>query len=72
LPRDSDQQQACGEAVEGPPQRGDLVFFPGHVAIATGAHEVVHASQEKGGVVTEPLADLVKRKGEPTAVRRLS
>ena len=70
LPRDSDQQEACGEAVE-LPGRGDLVFFPGHVTIATGAHEVVHASQEAGAVVIEPLADLIARKGEPTHIRRL-
>lgn len=71
LPRDSDQQEAGGEDVEGP-QRGDLVFFPGHVAIATSADEVVHASQDKGAVVVEALAALVARKGEPTHIRRLA
>jgi hypothetical protein len=71
LPRDSDQQEACGEAV-GAAQRGDLVFFPGHVAIATSSDELVHASQDKGAVVVEPLAELVARKGEPTSIRRLS
>ena len=71
LPRDSDQQQVCGEpAAE--IRRGDLVFFPGHVAIATGPDGLVHASQDKGAVVVEPLAELVARKGEPTAIRRLS
>src|SRR5688572_2560916 len=70
LPRDSDQQEACGEAVS-VPRRGDLVFFPGHVAIATAPDEVVHASQDKGAVVVEPLAELVARKGEPTSIRRL-
>lgn len=70
LPRDSDQQEACGEPVAGP-TRGDLVFFPGHVAIALGPDEVVHASQDGGAVVREPLAALVARKGEPTHVRRL-
>ena len=71
LPRDSDQQEVCGEAVS-VPKRGDLVFFPGHVAIATAPDEVVHASQDKGEVVLEPLAELVARKGEPTSIRRLS
>ena len=70
LPRDSDQQEACGAEVESS-QRGDLIFFPGHVAIATGANEVVHASQGKGLVAIEPLADVVARKGEPTHIRRL-
>lgn len=70
LPRDSDQQEACGEAVE-TMQRGDLVFFPGHVAIATAADEVIHASQDQGAVLIEPLAALVARKGQPTRIRRL-
>ena len=74
LPRDSDQQEACGEAVE-TMQRGDLVFFPGHVAIATSASEIVHASQGASGiggaVVIEPLATLVARKGPPTQIRRV-
>ena len=71
LPRDSDQQQDCGEPAADI-RRGDLVFFPGHVAIATGADAVVHASQDKAAVVVEPLAELVARKGEATAVRRLA
>ena len=71
LPRDSDQQEACGEAVDAA-RRGDLVFFPGHVAIATGPDELVHASQDKGAVVIEPLVELIARKGEPTSIRRLS
>lgn len=72
LPRDSDQQESCGQEVQGPPQRGDLVFFPGHVAIALGPDEVVHASQDKGAVAVEPLAELIARKGQPTHVRRLA
>ena len=70
LPRDSDQQEACGEAVQ-TMQRGDLVFFPGHVTIATGAGEIVHASQDAGAVLSEKLAELVARKGEPTLIRRV-
>jgi cell wall-associated NlpC family hydrolase len=70
LPRDSDQQEACGEAVEAA-RRGDLVFFPGHVAIATGPGEVVHASQDAGAVIVEPLAGLMVRKGAPTSIRKV-
>ena len=70
LPRDSDQQEACGQAVQ-TMQRGDLVFFPGHVTIATGADEVVHASQDAGAVLSEKLAALVARKSEPTLIRRV-
>lgn len=72
LPRDSDQQEMSGHAVEGEPQRGDLVFFPRHVAIALGRDEVVHASQATGSVAVEPLAALVERLGQPTAIRRLT
>ena len=71
LPRDSDQQEACGEAVD-TVRRGDLVFFPGHVAIATGPDEIVHASQSAGAVVIETLAEVIARKGEPTHIRRLA
>jgi cell wall-associated NlpC family hydrolase len=70
LPRDSDQQEACGEGVEAP-RRGDLVFFPGHVAIATSPVEIVHASQDAGAVIVEPLAELIARKGQPTSIRKV-
>ena len=70
LPRDSDQQEVCGEAVA-VPRRGDLVFFPGHVAIATSADELVHASQSAGAVTVEQLASVIARKGEPTHIRRV-
>ncbi|SEV94088.1 NlpC/P60 family protein [Halobacterium jilantaiense] len=44
LPRDADQQRAVGEPVErGSLAVGDLLFFPGHVAIATGGSRFVHA-----------------------------
>ena len=70
LPRDSDQQEACGEAVK-PARRGDLVFFPGHVTIATSAAELVHASQSAGAVTVEALSAVIARKGEPTQIRRV-
>lgn len=72
LPRDSDQQEACGEAVAGDPRRGDLVFFPGHVVIVTDGTQIVHASKSAGAVVAEPLPEIVARKGAPSAIRRLS
>ncbi|MFB6194572.1 MAG: C40 family peptidase [Haloplanus sp.] len=44
LPRDSDQQQRVGTAVERDELApGDLLFFPGHVAISLGGPEFVHA-----------------------------
>jgi cell wall-associated NlpC family hydrolase len=44
LPRDADQQRNLGDCVDRDSlQAGDLLFFPGHVAIATGASSFVHA-----------------------------
>ncbi len=63
-PRDSDQQAAAlGEALgDGDAlRRGDLVFFPGHVAIAVDESQVVHANAFAMAVSVEPLADLVTR-----------
>jgi cell wall-associated NlpC family hydrolase len=63
-PRDSDMQAgSLGEALaEGAsPRRGDLVFFPGHVAIALGDAEVVSANAWHLQVTAEPLTDIVER-----------
>ena len=79
-PRDTDMQRdQLGSTVDGgiaaPLRRGDLVFWPGHVAILTGPDRIVHASGHHMTVVAEPLADAVARigaiKGLPTVVRRL-
>ncbi len=75
LPRDSDQQAAAAGRLLGAdeaPMRGDLVFFPGHVGILLDADTLIHASQERGAVVIEPLADVLARKeGGITARRRV-
>lgn len=78
-PRDTDQQRASvGEATDpaGPRQRGDIVFFPGHVGLMTDADQLLHANAFWMSVVTEPLADVIARLkpdyAEPViAVRRL-
>lgn len=74
-PRDSDQQAALGAPAE-TLQRGDLVFWRGHVAIMTSATDIVHASGHHMEVVVEPLAGAIARivsqgGSEPIAVRRL-
>lgn len=44
LPRDASQQERMGTAVEREDlQAGDLLFFPGHVAISLGGTEYLHA-----------------------------
>lgn len=56
LPRDADQQRAMGHSVERDALvAGDLLFFPGHVAISTGGTGVVHAERASGGVVRASL-----------------
>jgi cell wall-associated NlpC family hydrolase len=75
-PRDTDQQQALGAPVEPDAlRRGDLVFWPGHVAMMLDAERIVHASGDHAAVVVEPLEATVQRreaagKGRPTAHRR--
>ncbi|WP_439815570.1 C40 family peptidase [Zavarzinia sp. CC-PAN008] len=80
-PRDSDmQERALGTAVVSgqPERRGDLVFSPGHVAIALDAQTVLHANGFALAVTIEPLSALLARvtqesPGRPaiTAVKRL-
>jgi cell wall-associated NlpC family hydrolase len=80
-PRDSDMQQAelgsevpVADDLDGL-QRGDLVFWAGHVGIMTDAFLIVHANAHHMAVVVEPLkavADRNARAGLPiAAVRRL-
>jgi len=56
LPRDADQQRAMGRPVDRDDlEPGDLLFFPGHVAISRGGDRIVHASSSSGGVVRATL-----------------
>jgi cell wall-associated NlpC family hydrolase len=73
-PRDSGpQSQKLGQRVIGDVrlQRGDLCFWPGHVAIAVNETEIVHANAHWMSVVREPLADLVARVDRAPDVRRI-
>ncbi len=56
LPRDSKDQQEIGAPVELEASvAGDLIFFPGHVAIHLGEREIIHASRSRGCVAIESL-----------------
>ncbi|MDF2813090.1 MAG: peptidase [Microvirga sp.] len=82
-PRDSDMQEnALGTAVEIRPdlsglQRGDLVFWKGHVAIMLDETRMIHATGHTMTVSIEPLAVAEERirtvsYGPITAIKRLS
>ena len=64
-PRDSDMQEAAlGTAVAGDPstfERGDLIFWKGHVAIARDRGSLLHANAYHMAVAIEPIADAVAR-----------
>jgi hypothetical protein len=56
LPRDTDQQETVGTEVSRDELlAGDLLFFPGHVAISTGGSRYVHAHGSSGGFVESSL-----------------
>jgi cell wall-associated NlpC family hydrolase len=82
-PRDSDMQEAsvgapiAVDARLGGLQRGDLVFWKGHVGMMLDGERIVHASGHHMLVVAEPLAETVARlaakgAGGITRVRRLT
>lgn len=79
VPRDSGQQRDSDSAgailpAGAPLHRGDLLYSPGHVAIATGPETLVHANAYHLMVAHEPLAGFRHRlaqRGEAiTLVRR--
>lgn len=80
-PRDSDmQEKAVGEPVSvnealSMPQRGDLVFWPRHVALILDRSTMIHANAHHMAVATEPLDQAITRikaaGAEVTSVRRM-
>jgi len=61
-PRDSDMQMRdLGRVVDGPYERGDLVFWKGHVGIMCDATTLLHANIHHMRVAFEPIADAVAR-----------
>ncbi len=86
-PRNSAQQaqslgQALGEealseeAMRAPRERGDLIFWPGHVGIMIDAEYLLHANGYHMAVAREPLktaqARIARHYGPVTAIRRLT
>jgi cell wall-associated NlpC family hydrolase len=79
-PRDSDMQQdglgrLLGLAESSKPQRGDLMFWKGHVAIVRDADHIVHANAHHMATVIENTRDAIARikaaGSEITAIKRL-
>lgn len=79
-PRDSDMQEAeLGEALTEVEldylQRGDLIFWNGHVAIVRDADTLIHANAHHMLVAVETIEEACRRiadiAGEVTAVKRL-
>ncbi len=76
-PPDSDlQAAACGAPVpeDAPYARGDLLFWPGHVAIAVDGETLIHANAHHMAVAYEPIAAAIARiraqEGFDVTVRR--
>jgi cell wall-associated NlpC family hydrolase len=79
-PRDSDMQQdGLGRVLDAAEskklQRGDLIFWNGHVAIARDADSIVHANAHYVATVIENTSDAIARikaaGSEITAIKRL-
>ncbi|MBK0325692.1 C40 family peptidase [Rhodobacteraceae bacterium F11138] len=76
-PADSDQQEKhMGRTVQGPYQRGDLLFWKGHVALVVDDKTILHANALHMAVRLEPLQAAIARiqdqgDGPVTAHKRL-
>ncbi len=74
-PRDSDmQEKALGQPVpmEAPLQRGDLLFWPGHVGLVENSETLLHANAFHMAVAREYLPDaLVRIASSGTALRSI-
>ena len=77
VPRDSGPQHEIGTAIadRGNLQRGDLVFWRGHVGIMLDQDRLLHANAHHMAVAAEPLSQAIDRiaavAGPVTALRRL-
>ncbi|MDO5703615.1 MAG: NlpC/P60 family protein [Paracoccus sp. (in: a-proteobacteria)] len=60
-PGDSDLQRAAFPPAEGPIRRGDLLFWPGHVAIAESETSMIHATAWQMAVIREGIDHALSR-----------
>jgi len=75
-PRDTDQQAALGRAIDRAEfDRGDLVFWKGHVAMGFGEGRIIHANAHHMATAIEDLDGAIVRISaagyEPAGFRRL-
>ena len=76
VPRDSGPQSSIGVALKSVDmlERGDLIFWRGHVGVMLNRKELIHANAYHMAVMSEPLATALKRiekeVGPITALRR--
>jgi cell wall-associated NlpC family hydrolase len=81
-PRDTDmQEKAIGQAINHSNdlarlQRGDLIFWKGHVAMVRNQNTLIHANAFHMAVAIEPIATTIARiqasDGSVTSVRRVN
>lgn len=60
-PGDSDQQMGLGAMAQGDYQRGDLLFWKGHVAICVDDEVLLHANAHHMATQYEPIARAIAR-----------
>ncbi|WP_108813663.1 C40 family peptidase [Loktanella sp. Alg231-35] len=61
-PADSDMQlDGLGQAVDSPYQRGDLLFWQGHVGMMVDAETMIHANAHHMATVYEPISRAITR-----------
>nr|WP_216665473.1 C40 family peptidase [Pseudoruegeria sp. HB172150] len=62
-PGDSDQQEVLGQEIpeQAPLQRGDLIFWKGHVAMMVDTDTMIHANAHHMAVAYEPFDKAIQR-----------
>lgn len=73
IPRDSGEQEAfiAHQINANDFQRFDIVYWPGHTGILLDNATLLHATAYTLSCIIEPLADVVKRAGTISSVKRL-